>query len=119
MVLIIRIFDALSDDATVSMPIAGGFRANAHFQALSVEALDARDSMPFTHRLPNPLAFQWTIWVEPRLSIRPGNDRMMSIYARRAALRGGMKPAGGAFPPALLANRHRYWLVARTQIRCA
>jgi hypothetical protein len=42
---------------------------------------------------------------------------MRNIDAHRTALRGGVKPAGGVFPPALLANRHRYWLVARTQIR--
>jgi thioredoxin 1 len=42
---------------------------------------------------------------------------MMSIYFYHSALRGGLGPAGGVFPPALLANRHRYWLVARTQIR--
>jgi hypothetical protein len=53
----------------------------------------------------------------PRLSIRPGEDRMRSIYVHRPALRGGLGPVGGVFPPALLANRHSYWLVARTQIR--
>gem|GEM_PF-3513394 len=42
---------------------------------------------------------------------------MKSIYAYHSALRGGLGPAGGVFPPALLANRHCYWLVARTQIR--
>jgi hypothetical protein len=57
--------------------------------------------------------------IQPRLSIRPGEDRMKDIWAHRTALRGGMKPAGGVFPPALLANRLRFWLVARTQIRCA
>jgi hypothetical protein len=42
---------------------------------------------------------------------------MMGIYAYHSALRGGLGPAGGVFPPALLVNRHGYWLVARTQIR--